>query len=179
MNNTIPMSLSKKFISYKSQQYSIAYKVHKILEGWGYTTWFDKVDIRSGRYFRDEIEIGLNESDTVIGIVTEKSLKSQEVLSEWHHAYSTETKRLLLLCYEDVVLPYWLKPLQYIDCVEDEDAGLKQLRHALTQPDPADYHSALIPESLKPKSSAIAPYNPSQVPANNREKMLYKVYELC
>src|SRR5688572_10121576 len=91
------------FISYKSEYRHIAIHVRDTLKSWGYKTWFDQDNIPKGAYFRDAIQNGLECSDVIIGVLTQKALQSREVLTEWDYAYSHKS-RLLLLRYEDVKL---------------------------------------------------------------------------
>lgn len=49
------------------------------------------------------IQHGLENSDVVIGLVTQEALKSREVLIEWDYAFAGHT-HLILLRYQDVHL---------------------------------------------------------------------------
>ena len=172
------MTQPTKFISYKSEQRHIAIKVRDTLQSWGYVTWYDQDDIPKGCYFRDCIQTGLENSDVVIGIVTEKALKSREVLTEWDFAYSGKS-RLLLLRYEDVELPYWLAGVQYIDCAKDEMLAFDQLYAALNTSDTSSYIDDLTPDYLKRHhpSHLDRIYHPPDHPDDNRAKMLLNVYQ--
>jgi hypothetical protein len=88
---------TKAFISYKSEYRDTATRVRDNLRGWGYGTWFDQDDIPEGTYFRREIQKGLESASTVIGIVTQKALDSDEVLTEWDFAYSNKKPLYLLI----------------------------------------------------------------------------------
>ncbi|MEO0595117.1 MAG: TIR domain-containing protein [Chloroflexota bacterium] len=174
----------KTFISYKSEYRDTAKGVRDALQSWGHETWFDQDDIAKGAYFRDEIQQGLESSDVVIGILTPEALKSREVLTEWDFAFSNhDEKRLLLLRYDEVDLPYWLAGVQYIDCTADETDALNQLRVALSEPDTSAYKDETVPSYIRRHTSptdASFDYsvtNESQRENDNRAKMLYNVYQ--
>jgi len=168
----------RAFISYKSEYRDIASRLRNTLQDWGYRTWFDVDDIKEG-FFRDAIQQGLESASVVIGVLTPEALKSREVLSEWNYAYTRDDKRLLLLRYRDVDLPYWLEPVQYFDCQSDETRGLEQLKTALESP---------VPSTVKPRPSPPEEitrhdkpvegitYNPDAPTDDNRGKMLFNVY---
>jgi len=166
------------FISYKSEHRDKAIKLRDTLRSWGHQTWFDQDDINTGAYFRDEIQQGLETADAVIGIVTEDALKSREVLAEWDYAFSGEP-RLLLLRYQSVDLPYWLRGVQYIDCTRNEAEAFKQLREVLTLPSTPDNYQNDSPEYLRRyhRSSTITSYTPDTPKTDNRAKMLSNVYK--
>jgi len=155
----------KKFISYKSEERHIATQLRDALQRWGYTTWFDQDDISRDGYFPNEIDDGLNEANTLIGIVTANSLKSREIISQWVYALSGES-RLLLLLYENVELPYWLAGVQYIDCRSDEIHAYEQLRLALEQPDTSTTTDAEPPAEIKrhQQHSEFPAYTPLVIP---------------
>ncbi|HRF98616.1 MAG TPA: toll/interleukin-1 receptor domain-containing protein, partial [Aggregatilineales bacterium] len=118
--------MTTAFISYKTEYRPFAQQVRDFLRGLGYQTWLDADNIRKGEYFRDEIQKGLEASQTVIGIVTPEAIQSREVLTEWDYAFSSKgKKRLLLLRYQEADLPYWLKGVQYIDFVADAKRGFE------------------------------------------------------
>jgi len=168
----------RAFISYKSEYRDIASRLRDTLQTWGYGTWFDVDDIKEG-FFRDAIQQGLESASVVIGILTPEALKSREVLSEWNYAYTRDDKRLLLLRYRDVELPYWLEPVQYFDCETDETHGLEQLKTALESPAPSDgVPRPTPPEELTrhDKPSETIAYNTDAPTDDNRSKMLFNVH---
>lgn len=122
------------FISYKSEYREFAFKVRDTLRDWRYGTWIDQDDITIGKYFRTEIQKGLESSQVVIGVVTQKALESREVLTEWDFAL-TNGLRLLLLMLDTVKLPYWLSGIQHIDFTTNVPLGFEHLHRALQTPD--------------------------------------------
>jgi hypothetical protein len=166
------------FISYKSEERPHALKLRDTLRAWGYGTWFDQDNIRKGEYFRDEIQKGLETSAVVVGVLTNASVKSREVLAEWDYAFSGKA-RLLLLRYEAVDLPYWLASVQYIDCTRDEIQAMSQLQEALRHPDTSRYEAAPDYISRPQSKNTQLVYQPlvDEKKADNRARMLESVYQ--
>jgi hypothetical protein len=166
------------FISYKNEQRPHALKLRDALQAWGYNTWLDQDNIRSGMYFRDEIQAGLEASAVVVGILTQAALKSREVLAEWDYAFSGKA-RLLLLRYEPVELPYWLSTVQYIDCFHDEHAALSRLAAELQEADSSHYQPAPAYIQRPQSKKTFKEYQTSgnERKPDNRTGMLEKVYQ--
>lgn len=153
------------FISYKSEYQNFARHVRDTLKSWGHDTWFDADDIPKGRYFRHEIQQGLENSDVVIGIVTPEAVQSREVMTEWDYAFSGNS-RLLLLIHQKTDLPYHLTGIQYIDFTKNEVNAFTQLQSSLLTSDVSRYEKQEAPTKAATKTQQ-----------SNREIMLQKVHD--
>jgi hypothetical protein len=115
----------------------------------------------------------LRNSVVVVGILTASALNSREVKSEWNYAIDGKA-RLILLRYEPIELPYWLRGIQYIDCVDDENLGLTQLLAALNER-PVINQTAFVPNpDLEPKQGLpayVSPFLPDKKMAYQRRRI--------
>lgn len=59
-----------------------------------------------------------------------------------------EGKRLLLLEYRDVKVPYWLEIVQRFDCRTNETSGFEQLKTALESPNTSTFEPRSAPEEI-------------------------------
>src|SRR5690606_41798215 len=89
------------FISYKREDQPDAEKLWQTLHEWGYDSWLDVKNIRSGisresSTWIDAIHQGLKKSAVLIGIITPESLQSQNVKDEWYWARKANRRVLLL-----------------------------------------------------------------------------------
>lgn len=173
------------FISYKSEYRDLAIRVRDKLRAWGHQTWFDRDNIGKGEYFREAIQNGLENSDVVIGIVTQEALKSREVLMEWDYAFSGKS-RLLLLRYQEIELPYWLSGIQYIDFSSNIDSAFEELQSALIESDTSHTLTNAAPEFIaRHRATATDSHYQASVQTDsaqksreeqNRSNMLQNVY---
>ncbi|NJC95376.1 MAG: toll/interleukin-1 receptor domain-containing protein [Anaerolineae bacterium] len=76
---------------------------------------------------------GLNNSDTVLLVVSKASLASKYVTLEWQHFLETN-KRVILLIFEAVDLPKELEKYEWVDFRGSYKAGLQELFSQLKQP---------------------------------------------
>ncbi len=121
------------FISYHHEYLEFARKINSQLHGWGYETWLDKEKIKPSTYFRDAIQDGLENSDILIGIITDKAQKSREVMAEIDYFLSLK-KPLVPFKFEDIKMRYIFVTIQYIDYVEKgEEQALAELKELLTE----------------------------------------------
>jgi hypothetical protein len=123
------------FISYKREDQAFAETLRERLIAWGYTAWMDKYNTPAGAYWPDEINRGLNASQVVIGVLSPRAVASRNVKNEWDWSI-VNGKRLLLLMIDPCVVPMNYVSINYIDCVNDQAAGLVRLQAALTSPTP-------------------------------------------
>ena len=70
--------------------------------------WFDKWKMRAGRWFQDQMDIGLNESDYLILIVSKSSMDSNAVALEWKLKFSEK-----LTSGTDSVFPFLLEEASF------------------------------------------------------------------
>jgi hypothetical protein len=103
------------------------------LEGKGYNVWLDYRVLIPGIPWKEQIDKGLHEADTVLLVVSKASLSSQYVALEWMHFLKTN-KRVILLIFEAVDLPPELEKYEWIDFRGSYKAGLDELFSQLENP---------------------------------------------
>ncbi|KXK14761.1 MAG: hypothetical protein UZ14_CFX002000938 [Chloroflexi bacterium OLB14] len=91
-----------------------------------------------GSPWKEQIDKGLNESDTVLLVVSKAALASQYVALEWQHFLQMK-KRLILLIFEAVDLPKELEKFEWIDFRGSYQKGLTELFSQLQRPIQEDH----------------------------------------
>jgi hypothetical protein len=103
------------------------------LEGQGYSVWLDYRALIPGTPWKGQIDKGLDESDTVLLVVSKASLASKYVALEWQH-FLERQERVILLIFEAVDLPPELEKYEWVDFRGSYQAGLDELFAQLKQP---------------------------------------------
>lgn len=138
----------KIFISYKREEQAIAESVRDWLRANGYTTWMDIDDIPKGVAWPSAIQQGLQQADIVLGLMSERSIKSENVMNEWDYTLiygaSTHT-RLLLAKLDNCMVPLNYVRLNWVDWRNGAD--FSRLKTALDNPTPSP--AASIPPAEK------------------------------
>ena len=71
------------FISYgRKHSLSFAEKLHKHLSDSGFSTWFDLEDIPPGVDFREHINVGIEQADNFVFIISPHSVQSEYCFDE-------------------------------------------------------------------------------------------------
>jgi hypothetical protein len=109
---------STVFISYASQDATIANPLVDALEKAGLQCWIAPRDVTPGAQYADEIVRAINQSDVLVLILSERSAPSAHVGREIERAAS-KNKRILSLRTDATPLPraleYFLSQSQWID----------------------------------------------------------------
>ena len=121
------------FISYSRRELGFVDDLVSKLEGETHNVWLDYRALIPGEPWGPQIEKGLEESDTVLLVVSKAELESKYVTSEWHHFLDTK-KRVILLIFEAVDLPTELEKFEWVDFRGSYEAGLKELFSQLEKP---------------------------------------------
>lgn len=121
------------FMSYSRRELGFVDDVVSKLEGEGYYVWLDYRVLIPGTPWKVQIDNGLNNSDTVLLVVSKASLASDYVELEWRHFLETN-KRVILLIFEAVDLPKELEKYEWVDFRGSYKKGLKELFSQLKQP---------------------------------------------
>lgn len=88
------------FLSYSSRNKDVAIAVADDLRKAGLKVWFDRSQIGGGQRLREQIEIGLRNSKSVLVLTSQFSLKSRWVLNELDAAMLREiTKRKTIVAF--------------------------------------------------------------------------------
>lgn len=118
------------FFSYSRDDSSFVLQLAKDLRGAGATIWLDTLDIQPGTHWDSSIEKALKESSTLLVILSNTSVKSNNVMDEVSYALE-ENKKVVPILLENCAIPFRLKRLQYADFTENRETGLKNLVDAL------------------------------------------------
>ncbi len=80
------------FICYSHSDHTFAHKLANSLQDYGIRVWLDKNDLQPGESISSQIETGIQDSDKLIVILSEESLKSEWVHHEIARALSIEKR---------------------------------------------------------------------------------------
>lgn len=112
----------------------------------GVSVFIDEESLAVGDPWVEQIRNALTSADAVLILVSEASLRSQWVQSEWSAALQSGSVRLILALIspiDDIRIPLPLADIQYVDLTEDYEGGLERIVEALPKlqkskaPDPA------------------------------------------
>lgn len=123
------------FISYSRKDYEIASKINDRIRDWGYNPYFDKLDLKVGYSYAEEIMAAITNSRLIIVIYSEHLGKSTWNRKEIEYAYS-KGKDILVLnldtsCHTDEWFSFPFSKYQYIDISKDVDAAMPYLLKSL------------------------------------------------
>ena len=121
------------FMSYSRRELGFVDDLVSKLEGEGHSVWLDYRVLIPGTPWKPQIAKGLNDSDTVLLVVSKASIASEYVELEWRHFLETD-KRVILLIFEAVDIPTELEKYEWVDFRGSYKAGLKELFSQLKQP---------------------------------------------
>lgn len=121
------------FMSYSRRELGFVDDLVSKLEGEGYKVWLDYRVLIPGTPWKGQIAKGLNDSDTVLLVVSKASIASEYVELEWRHFLDTN-KRVILLIFEAVDIPQELEKYEWVDFRGSYQAGLKELFSQLKHP---------------------------------------------
>jgi hypothetical protein len=127
------MTTKNIFMSYSRRELGFVDDVVSNLEKEGYDVWLDYRVLVPGTPWKAQIDKGLNNSDTVLLVVSKASLASKYVTLEWQHFLETN-KRVILLIFEAVNLPPELEKYEWVDFRGSYKAGLQELFSQLKHP---------------------------------------------
>lgn len=121
------------FMSYSRRELGFVDDLVGKLEGENYEVWLDYRALIPGTPWKEQIDQGLSEADTVLLVVSKAALASEYVALEWRHFLETK-QRFILLIFEAVDLPKELEQFEWVDFRGSYAAGLKELFSQLKQP---------------------------------------------
>lgn len=123
----------KIFMSYSRRELGFVDDLVSKLEEKKYDVWLDYRVLIPGAPWKEQIDKGLKESDTVLLVVSKASLASKYVALEWQHFLDMK-KRLILLIFEAVDIPTELEKYEWVDFRGSYKAGLEELFSQLEKP---------------------------------------------
>lgn len=121
------------FMSYSRRELGFVDDLVSKLEDEGYNVWLDYRLLIPGTPWKEQIDKGVHNSDTVLLVVSKASIASDYVALEWRHFLETK-KRVILLIFEAVDIPTELEKYEWVDFRGSYRAGLKELFSQLKQP---------------------------------------------
>lgn len=120
------------FISYKTEQRNLAFRVRDQLQAWGYETWLDVDRLQPGTYWANDIDAALKSCWACLGIMTPTSIKSRYVTNEWDMAIMKD-KLFIPLMFEKTDPHYKYVDIQYINFADvDQSQSFTQLKTRLS-----------------------------------------------
>jgi len=123
----------KLFISYGREELGFVDDLVGKLKSEGYEVWLDYWELIPGQAWKPQIDKGLKESDVILLIVSEKSVKSPNVKKEWKY-FLEENKRPILLIVDAEDIDKDLEKYEWVDFRGSYKAGLKELFSQLKNP---------------------------------------------
>lgn len=124
------MSLDTIFFSYSRDDSEFVLTLAKNLRQSGANIWLDQLDIKPGTRWDKSIETALKNSNTLLVILSKKSVESTNVMDEVSFALE-ENKTVVPVLLEECDIPFRLRRLQFADFSKDQSKGLKTLADAL------------------------------------------------
>jgi len=118
------------FLSYTRTDREFALKLARDLRAANVSIWIDQIDIRAGDTWDRAVEDALQQSESILVILSPNAVASRPVMDEVSFALE-ENKRIFPVVYKDCKIPFRLRRVQYTDFTSDYSAGLSKLIHAL------------------------------------------------
>jgi len=159
---------AKIFISHSQKDSDFAMKLGKDLRAARANTWIDEVNIKKGERWDRAIQKALGDCDSLIVILSNAAMISENVIDEINF-FISKKKQILPVLYEDCEIYYRLERFQRTDFTNNYDNGLEQLYKALEISLPAQ-ELKKTPNKTKPRqkrtTTAASPAKASPSPAN-------------
>jgi hypothetical protein len=134
---------NKIFLSYGREELGFVDDLVGRLETEGYDVWLEYRDLIPGQSWTEQLEKGKNESDTILLVVSKKSVNSQWVQKEWQH-FLDSNKRVILLIFDAEDIDEKLEQYEWVDFRGNYKTGLRELFRQLKQPEKEEHP---VPES--------------------------------
>ena len=164
---------AKIFISHSQKDSDFALKLGKDLRAAWANVWIDEVNIKKGERWDRAIQRALADCDSLIVILSNAAMDSENVIDEINFFISKE-KQILPVLYEDCEIYYRLERFQRTDFTNNYDTGLKQLCRALEISLPEE-ELKKTPGKTKPqqkrKTTAAPPAKVSPGPVSPKIKL--------
>ena len=138
--------LPNTFLSYSRRQLYFAESVALHLQKEGLNIWFDLQQLKAGTVWSDELNNGIQESKTLILIVSKASLASKYVEVEWK-GVAAKGGQIVLVIFESVKLPEELIGLPTFDFRTGFDKNISAL-------------TSYLNGEAEPRYDRIFSYNP-------------------
>ena len=153
-------SKAPAFFSYAREDSSLALRIASDLKSAGTNVWLDQLDIRPGQQWDLQVEKALNACDEMLVILSPTSVDSRNVMDEISFALE-ESKTVIPLLTEDCRIPFRLRRLQYVDFRLGYDRAIDSVVKTLAGQHQTDAGVA-TPTSVIPVPVAAADLNIEQ-----------------
>lgn len=120
------MSTETIFVSYSSKDRPFALGLVKELQKLGANLWIDQLGIKLGENWDNAIEEALDKSETLMLILSSKSVESPNVQDEVSIAINSE-KKLVPILIEECKLPMRWQRRQYADLANNPDKAIHDI----------------------------------------------------
>ncbi|SRX56205.1 toll/interleukin-1 receptor domain-containing protein [Aequorivita sp. CIP111184] len=163
------------FFSYSRDDSEFAFSLAKSLREAGAKVWLDQLDIKPGHRWDNSIENALKSSHTLLVVLSESSVKSNNVMDEVSYALE-ENKKVVPVLLEDCKIPFRLRRLQYATFTEGHKKGIDSLVSALKLDDTVANKLAdvaelpMLPKPKPIKPEPAQPLNPVQTNLSNNQR---------
>lgn len=128
-------STGKVFISYSSKDRDFVRRLANDLRAQKVPIWMDEIELKVGDSLRQTIEHGLQQSSSLLIVLSRNSVNSPWVQQELNAAFALELSRrevfILPAVIDDCEVPPFLQDKLYADFRTSYDNGLKALLHRL------------------------------------------------
>ncbi len=135
--NLTIMSDSSIFFSYSRKDSEFVLELSQKLKELGADIWLDQTDIEAGSNWDDSVEEALANADTLIVVLSERSVVSKNVRDEYSYAIE-ENKQVVPVLMENCTIPFRLRRLQYADFTTSETVGIQTLVDTLKLKQPTE-----------------------------------------
>lgn len=123
------------FISYARADGPFALRLATDLRAAAVDVWLDQLDIQPGDTWDQAVEQALKRCDTLLVVLTPRSVASRSVMDEVSYAIE-ENKRILPVLLENCELPFRLRRLQHTTFTNEYDAALRRLLASFASREP-------------------------------------------
>jgi hypothetical protein len=118
------------FVSYAREDRDIALRLTEDLRTAGIDVWIDQRDIRAGEQWDQAVERALEQSPTMLVILSPDAVQSHSVMDEVSYALE-ERKRVVPVLHRPCKIPLRMRRLQYVELTPAYDDALSRLVTAL------------------------------------------------
>ncbi|MFC7357201.1 toll/interleukin-1 receptor domain-containing protein [Jejudonia soesokkakensis] len=181
------MSTNTIFFSYSRDNSEFVLQLAKELRESGATVWLDQLDIKPGSHWDKSIETALEESPTLVVVLSKASVASHNVMDEVSYALE-EGKTVVPVLYEACEIPFRLRRLQFADFTSSHEKGMATLRTALqndstsvyerTQPKPTAANTAEEGSSFKKTKQHATDSKSIHSSGKSKKPIIYAVVAL-
>ncbi len=123
------------FISHSSANDAFVSTLAEQLIAVNLQPWVDHLHLTAGADWDVTLEHMLDAADMMIVVLSPESVKSQVVKAEWSY-FGESGRKIYPILYQDSIIPFRLRVLQFIDYRQDAERAFKQLCAALGVSDP-------------------------------------------